>query len=65
MKAEAGNHCSITYVGWGYFEVPMTIYFRKGTGIKEPVTINHMLSFDGNGKWRDVTIKINAKKLKT
>ena len=37
--------------GWGTFDIPVTIYFKKGMvlhpGYKE---FDHCLSFDGNGK---------------
>ena len=55
-RTKNNEMCSITYTGWGYFEVPMTIYWRKISGKKESLTIDHMLNFDGKGKWKQVTI---------
>ena len=52
VKAAVGQKLEITYKGWGYFNVPITIYWSKHTGIKEPLELDHMLSFNGNGKWR-------------
>ena len=37
-------------MAWGWFDVPMTITFF-GSVKKEPITIDHELSFNGNGKY--------------
>mmetsp|Transcript_4155 Transcript_4155/g.7037 ORF Transcript_4155/g.7037 Transcript_4155/m.7037 type:complete len:81 (+) Transcript_4155:532-774(+) len=37
----------ICYAGWGYFNIPVTVYFKPETGIVEPITISHPLWFDG------------------
>jgi transcription initiation factor IIF auxiliary subunit len=30
-----GKPFEITYHGWGTFDIPFTIYFKKGTGIRK------------------------------
>ena len=54
VKPTANQNLQITYRGWGYFNVPITIYWSKQSGIKEPMELNHMLCFEGNGKWTQV-----------
>ena len=34
--------------GWGYFDIPIEIHFRKWVGMP-PLTITHALSFEGDG----------------
>lgn len=41
------NPFSISRIGWGTFEIPIKIYFKN---IKQTLTLNHYLSFDGSGK---------------
>ena len=52
----------ITYSGWGYFDLPVTIYFKKETGL-EPMSVEFELNFDDNGAWRDYKTRISRKKL--
>ena len=47
----------MSYKGWGEFEVPTTIYFKKEIGL-EPLELEHELVFEGNGKWRFVSVTI-------
>jgi len=44
--------------------MPIIIYFKKETGLEEPITIDHELSFDGAGKWRTVSLQFPKEKLK-
>ena len=37
-------------IGWGTFEIPIEIHFRKETGKKEPIVLSHYLSFEGKGQ---------------
>ena len=53
----------IKYLGWGVFNIPIKIYWREATGIKEVTTVDHYLSFDGDGKWRDIKIRFQKDKL--
>ena len=36
-------------LGWGTFEIPIEIYFRRDTGRRETLKVDHMLSFEGKG----------------
>ncbi len=49
--------------GWGYFNLPIKIYFNTIIN-SEPIVIDHMLSFDGNGI-DHVTIQKLKKKIIT
>ena len=40
----------MTKIGWGTFEVPLTVYFHSW--VKAPkLELVHDLCFEGNGKW--------------
>ena len=58
---------AMTFKGWGSFEIPTTIYFRRTTGLNpRNMEFTHMLHLDGAGKWKTVSVfipKANAKKL--
>ena len=58
---------AMTFKGWGCFNIPITIYFRRTTGLNpRTMSFDHMLNFDGAGKWKTISImipKANAKKL--
>ena len=46
VRANSSGTFDLTYIGWGYFDMPITIYWQKSTGIaQEPTTINHTLNF--------------------
>lgn len=47
---------------WGYFDLPIIVYFKKETGI-EPFRVEPELSFDGNGDWKTYKIPIKVKNL--
>ena len=53
-------------IGWGTFNIPTTIVLSRESGLplaKRTITIDHDLSFEGNGKWRQVIISLpNPKK---
>ena len=51
VRSEAGKNFEISYNGWGTFTVPMTIFWKKKTGLKT-LTVDHYLSFEGKGEWR-------------
>ena len=67
VKVEAGKpECSLTYKGWGYFDIPMTLHWKVdlgGEAFNKTITFDHLLSFDGPGKWREVVICISKSKL--
>ena len=50
-------------VGWGYFELPITVHFKKATGILDPQTFEHTLSFDGDGKHRKFVLTVNKNRI--
>ena len=49
MDVKAGNGDGIEFkaTGFGEFNVPMTIFFHRSTGIK-PLTVDYKLCFDKN-----------------
>ena len=55
------DEASFKTVAWGWFEIPITIYFQPALKIK-PVTFEHTLNFSGAGKWRNVESQISVKK---
>lgn len=63
VKAKKGSPLELGTVGWGTFDIPITVTFTKESGIVDPLTINHELSFDGNGKWRRIVYNVNKKKI--
>lgn len=36
-------------VGWGYFDIPIIVKFKKWTGLK-PMKLEHELTFEEGGK---------------
>ena len=59
MKPGTSEIC-LGMIGWGTFEVPMTIHFKKELCIPA-MQVEHHLSFDTNagGKWKTVMTQIN------
>ena len=54
-----GNY-EMTFVGWGTFTIPITIDFKRATGLNpRKLELEHYLSFDGVGKWKTIAITIN------
>ena len=45
-------------IGWGYFTIPITIYFHKELKIPS-VTVEHELCFDGEGQTKLKILKLN------
>ena len=64
VKSQPGKRVEISTKGWGYFDLPMTIYFKKSLGL-EPVTIEHELCFDGDGKWEKYRFEVSKARLRT
>ncbi len=50
-----------TRIGWGVFDIPSRIYWKKWTGL-EPSEITHFLSFQQNGSQNKFGVKIDRKK---
>ena len=65
VKSKPGkNSIELESWGWGYFNIPMTIYWQKGTGMKQSTfETDHMLYFGGTGASRTVTIMMNRDKV--
>ena len=57
VKSTFGKRVQWQQIGWGYFDMPITVYFKKETGLK-PLEIEHELCFDGNGLWKKYKVKI-------
>jgi len=54
-RADATGKFEKSFTGWGTFDVPTTIFFKRETGLpiaERKLELNHHLSFEGNGKWR-------------
>ena len=49
-------------IGWGYFELPMVLTFQDYLG-KDPVTVEHILCFEGRGDTRTINISFSKSKL--
>ena len=62
-----GNEFSFTSTPceeyWGEFDVPMTIYFKPETGIKDPLTIDHRIKLDEEGNWKTIEVPMCAPQL--
>jgi len=58
VKSHPGQGIELSSKGWGYFDVPMTIYWNEGTGMKV-AHCEHELCFEGKGKWRTITMMMN------
>ena len=63
VAAARPDEISISYKGWGWFTMPITITFRPELGI-EPIVVDHDLHFDGAGSWKTISITINEERLK-
>ena len=50
-------------IGWGTFEIPIEIYFRRDTGRKEILKLSHYLSFNGQGKRQYFQVAFDKEKL--
>ena len=46
----------LSRLGWGYFPIQMVVEYQPEVGIK-PMTMEHMLCFDGKGKTQSVLIE--------
>ena len=61
-KVKDNSPIEYSTIGWGTFDVPMTIFWKNGTGLST-ASCEHELSFEGNGKWRTITLMMNRKKV--
>jgi hypothetical protein len=53
----------MTRIGWGTFEIPIKIFWHYEFGIKEPLELEHCLSFEGTGESKVYIFKIEKKKV--
>ena len=58
-KDKGASSVSISYNGWGYFDLGIIIHFKKETGKSEPLSLTHMLHFEEKGKWKTIKIPFN------
>jgi len=64
VKATEKKKFELSTTGWGTFDLPITIHWSKASGLSDlPQTIDHHLSFNGEGKWKTITLKIGKEKL--
>ena len=57
-KESKVSEIRLSKMGWGYFDVPMTIKFCESIK-KDPITFEHELSFDGKGKFKVYKLQIS------
>merc|ERR1719263_2671412 len=50
VKVKDNTPIEYSTIGWGTFDVPITVFWKKSTGL-HTATCEHELSFQGNGKW--------------
>ena len=61
IKANPSGKFEMAFTGWGTFDIPVTINFRRELCLppeKRNLHLDHYLSFDGNGKWRTVNFPL-------
>mmetsp|Transcript_64351 Transcript_64351/g.89031 ORF Transcript_64351/g.89031 Transcript_64351/m.89031 type:complete len:106 (+) Transcript_64351:465-782(+) len=63
LDCNAGKNFEMGMIGWGTFDIPVTFFFKRQARVKN-LEINHMLSFEGNGKWRKIEVPFSKKALK-
>ena len=65
-RAPKENGCyELNFTGYATFEVYIEIFFKHATGHRK-IDLNHLLSFEGKGKWNNSSLQIKksvAKKL--
>ncbi|CDW73750.1 yeats family protein [Stylonychia lemnae] len=54
----------LSKIGWGTFDIPIEIFFKKETGKTDTVSLNHLLNFDGNGETKYFTVAFDKLKVK-
>ena len=57
------DEITLSYRGWGYFDMPITITFRPQLEL-DPIIIDHELCFENKGDWKTISITMNEEKLK-
>ena len=50
-------------IGWGFFDIPIQIFFRRETGQREVHEISHTLNFNGNGEKKYFTVTFEKDKI--
>ena len=64
VESRQGKTFQLDCGGWGYFDLPVTIYFKKETGKgDQPFSITWPLSFDGTDKSKKIKLTFNAQKI--
>ena len=61
VKAGPTQKFEMGFIGWGTFEIPTTIHFKRELCLEPEnrrLELSHMLSFEGNGKWRSVILSV-------
>ena len=63
VRPKKGKDITLKRTGWGYFSIPITVYFKEETGILEPLELDHMLNFEGGGVSLPCKVEIVRDKL--
>ena len=64
IKASDGKRFEYTTTGWGFFDIPISIYWKDGLVEGNRTDIQHTLCFEGDGKWQTITFKVDKNRLK-
>jgi transcription initiation factor IIF auxiliary subunit len=52
-------------VGWGTFNIPIEIHFRRDTGKKDKLVLDHYLNFNDNGEHKSFYVTFDKDKIET
>ena len=67
VNSSESQNFEFCYVGWGEFEIPITINFKKGVQFGDGqgiLKLDHMLCFQGRGKWREIVLQLRKSAVK-
>ena len=62
-KFGKAHEISLSYKGWGYFDMPIEVHFKDILNIP-PIKITYTLCFDEGGNWHTYSVPIDEEKLK-
>ena len=59
IKAGQDGKFEITFTGAEPIQIPITITYKRGLTAERTMNVEHMLSFEGTGKWQTIELPIN------